>query len=270
MTFGPLHHSSPGALTPDDGWSISSPVAGSMILHSMFGRVTPTVPSGMSSRSSGMVWLTGLISLIPYPCRTVQPSRVATACPSSCVQRCGTGEDDADRRRVVVVDDRVLGQRHRDRRRDVQIRGAVLRDDPQEFGQVELGHGDDRRLPVQGAVHQHVHAVDVEERQDGQDLVVPGHADHRPALGDVRDQVPVRQHHALGPPGGAGGIGEHGEMRCRVEVQLRSRGAAGHQRAQAGAVRRGRWASRRSARRSPAGCRPSRPRHRPGAGTSTR
>lgn len=83
MMFGPLHHSSPAALTPSLGTSISLPVSGSTILHSMFGIVRPTVSRGISSRSTGIACETGLISLMPYPCRTMQFRRDATACPSS-------------------------------------------------------------------------------------------------------------------------------------------------------------------------------------------
>ena len=40
MTFGPLHHSSPGSLPPRRRrYATSSPVAGSTSLHSMFGSV---------------------------------------------------------------------------------------------------------------------------------------------------------------------------------------------------------------------------------------
>ncbi|KAF0962823.1 hypothetical protein MLGJGCBP_04053 [Rhodococcus sp. T7] len=83
MMFGPAHHNSPGALTPSLGYSTSCPVAGSTSLHSMFAIVGPTESRAMSSRSNGIACETGLISDIPYPCRTRHPSRVATALPSS-------------------------------------------------------------------------------------------------------------------------------------------------------------------------------------------
>src|SRR5690606_28334528 len=84
MTLGPLHHSSPGAETPSPvGYSTSSPVAGSTILHSMFAIVGPTESSSVSLSSKGIACDTGDISDMPYPCRTLQPRRFATDPASS-------------------------------------------------------------------------------------------------------------------------------------------------------------------------------------------
>ncbi len=66
MTLGPLTHSSPGSVTPSAPTSvISSPVAGSMSLHTSFGSIAPTELTGMSSRSCGIACDTGLSSLMP-------------------------------------------------------------------------------------------------------------------------------------------------------------------------------------------------------------
>ena len=54
---------SPGSLSPT-----VSPVSGSMILISMWGRTRPTVPTFLSSGSSGEVCVdTGEVSVMPYP-----------------------------------------------------------------------------------------------------------------------------------------------------------------------------------------------------------
>ncbi len=65
MMLGPLHISSPGSLTPDSGCGISSPVSGSTSFDSRFGMARPIDDSEMSSRSSGMVCETGLVSVMP-------------------------------------------------------------------------------------------------------------------------------------------------------------------------------------------------------------
>ena len=52
-------------------------------------------------------------------------------------------------------------------------------------------------------VHQHLHPVDVEERQDGDEGVVGRHVEHGLTLHEVGDEVAVREHHALRQAGGA-------------------------------------------------------------------
>lgn len=68
MTLGPATHSSPGTLSPSAGMPMSSPVAGSTILLTVFGIGHPQEFSGAcgpSPGSTGMTWLTGLSSLMP-------------------------------------------------------------------------------------------------------------------------------------------------------------------------------------------------------------
>ena len=71
ITLGPLNHSSPVSLRPSAGGSISSPVSGSMSLDAALDTVQPTELSGATvpmfrwPPSNGVMWLTGLSSLIP-------------------------------------------------------------------------------------------------------------------------------------------------------------------------------------------------------------
>ena len=114
------------------------------------------------------------------------------------VQRRRAARDEAQAREVVVVDERMLGQREHDRRRDVAGRDAVLLDRREELREVEARHRDDARAAPQGVVEHERLAVDVEERQDGDHAVVLADRPHGRVLAEVRDEVAVRQHHALG------------------------------------------------------------------------
>ncbi len=161
--------------------------------------------------------------------RAVQP--LAHGVAEVGVQRRGAGEDDVDAVDVVLLDHRVLRQRHRDRRGHVDPVDPVLRDDPQELREVELRHRHDGCPRVDALVHHAGHAVDVEERQDGQDLRRRRHVrPHRLHLQQVRDEVAVGQDDALGPPGGARGVGQ----RRHVVAGHRDRRALGRRRQQVG------------------------------------
>ena len=71
ITLGPLNHSSPVWLKPSAGNSISSPLSGSTSFEAALDTVHPTELSGASScmltlpPSNGVMWLTGLSSLMP-------------------------------------------------------------------------------------------------------------------------------------------------------------------------------------------------------------
>ena len=71
--------------------------------------------------------------------------------------------------KAALVDGGVLGQRQQDGRRDERAGDLVVLDRPEEVLQVEARQRDDGRAPLQALVHQHGQAVDVEERQDGDD-----------------------------------------------------------------------------------------------------
>ncbi len=116
-----------------------------------------------------------------------------------------------------------------DGRRDEQVGAAVILDDAEELGQVELGHRHQARAAAQGDVEEHGHPVDVEERQQRQHPVVALDVEHGPALHDVRDQVGVAELDALGEARRAGRVRQHGEVGGRIEGHLRRRRLLGEQ-----------------------------------------
>ena len=69
--------------------------------------------------------------------------------------------------------------------------------------EIELRHRDQARAGEERGVEQHRHAVDVEERQDCENLVVGADAHPRHDLADVRDQVAMGEHDPLGSTGSA-------------------------------------------------------------------
>ena len=73
----------------------------------------------------------------------------------------------------------------------------------EELAEVEASHHHQPCARMQRGVEQHRHSVDVEERQHGEDHVLGDHPVQRPDLRDVRHQVAMRQHHALGVAGGS-------------------------------------------------------------------
>ncbi len=119
----------------------------------------------------------------------------------------------------------MLGQRNRDRRGgDEHVGALLLGDEREELDEIELGHRDERRPIAQGGVEQHGHAVDVEERQDGEDAIIGADAHARIDLAHVGHEVGVGEHHALGPPGGARRVRQHREVGGGIETHLRGRG----------------------------------------------
>ena len=204
MTFGPAHPQLAASPEP------SSPVSGSTSLHSTFGQREADEARSISGAVVGHAvadrrQLGHPVALQHRAVQALAPS----AWPSSASRGAAPEKTMSHAVDVVLVDHRVLGQGHRDRRGDVDPVDLVLRDDPQELREVELRHRHDRRPRVDALVHHAGHAVDVEERQHGEDLRRGRHVRaHRLDLQQVRDEVAVRQHHALGPPGGARGVGQ--------------------------------------------------------------
>ena len=113
------------------------------------------------------------------------------------VQRCRARQHRAQCRQVVVVHQRMLGQRHRHRRRDIGHGHLVVLDIGEELLEIEARHHHQPRPRMQDRVEQHRHSVDVEERHDRDDDIVGLHVLHRAGLGDVGDQVAMCEHHAL-------------------------------------------------------------------------
>ena len=137
------------------------------------------------------------------------------------VQRCRARQHRAQCRQVVVVHQRMLGQRHRHRRRDIGHGHLVVLDIGEELLEIEARHHHQPRPRMQDGVEQHRHSVDVEERHDRDDDIVGLHVLHRAGLGDVGDQVAMGEHHALGVAGRARTVGQHGQMGRWVEVDPR-------------------------------------------------
>ena len=79
----------------------------------------------------------------------------------------------------------------------------------EELLEVEPRHRHDRGAGGQTHVHEHLHAVDVEERQHRDERLVLVEGDHRCRLREVGHQVAVGEHHALGQAGGARRVGQH-------------------------------------------------------------
>ena len=91
----------------------------------------------------------------------------------------------------------------------------------QELFEVEPWHRDDRGAGAQAEVHQHLHAVDVEERQHRDEGVVLVRFDRGECLLDVRDKVAVRQHDALRQSGRPRRVGQYDDV---VELDRHLRG----------------------------------------------
>ena len=114
----------------------------------------------------------------------------------------------------------MLSQRDGDGRRDVEVGAAEVLDDGEELDQVEPRHRDEGGALAQREIEQDRHPVDVEERQHGQDAIRGIQVHVRHALGHVRHEVAVAEHHALGDAGRARRVREDGDVRRRVERDL--------------------------------------------------
>ena len=106
----------------------------------------------------------------------------------------------------------MLRKPHDDRRSEEKPRDAVLLDGLQERLQLEPGHGDDRRAPVEAHVHDHGHSVDVEERENGDQLLLASDVEHGAGLHKVGDEVAVGEHHALREARCSARVGQHDEV----------------------------------------------------------
>ena len=126
-------------------------------------------------------------------------------------ERRGPEEADPQRRQIVVCHAWILGQAKSDRWNREQHGDPVSREKVQELIHVEPAHHDLGAARSYGAVHQNVHAVDVEQGQVRQQDVVGandrGFVLTVQELLDVSDQVVVREHHTLGEARGAGRVG---------------------------------------------------------------
>ncbi len=109
----------------------------------------------------------------------------------------------------------MLRQRDDHRRRDERARELVLLVQRQELLEIESRHRHDPDAGPQARVHEHLHAVDVKEREHRDEAVVLLKRNHGKGLLGVRDEVAVREHHALRQTRRARGVGQHDDV---VEV----------------------------------------------------
>src|SRR5438309_187152 len=70
-------------------------------------------------------------------------------------------------------------------------------------------------------IQNHVQTIDVIQRQKAKHSVVPAkwRTVRRDELKNIRDQIEMREHHALGKSGGAAGVGKGGEQFPRRPVR---------------------------------------------------
>ena len=108
----------------------------------------------------------------------------------------------------------------------------------QELFQLEARHDDDGRSFEETRVHDDVHAVDVEERQDGDQRVLFRDAINFFKLAQVSDHVVMRQHHTLRHAGRAARIRQRNDVFARVDFNLRHNSFALKQRGKRRCARR--------------------------------
>jgi hypothetical protein len=130
----------------------------------------------------------------------------------------GAREERVQAGEVVVLHDLLLGQREHERRHHVRVRDPVALQRLQALLEVEAGQRDHGGPAVQGQVHDHDHAVDVEAGQQAEHGVRPLQpVDGAGRLQDVGHQVAVREHDALGQPRGPAGVGQDHHVFARLD-----------------------------------------------------
>ena len=156
--------------------------------HSVLGSEVPTEVIRVSFFGE-LVWVTGLVSVRPYPWRTSMSLRAAA--PRATDSGNGAAPDMTFRSDEMsnLSDQRMLGQGEHDRRHEVRRRHAVLLQEVEELLEVEARHRDDGGAGLQRGAHDHRHAVDVVEGQNADQRVVGRDALVGRDLGHVGDQV---------------------------------------------------------------------------------
>ena len=110
----------------------------------------------------------------------------------------------------------MLGEGQDDRRYQIGAGHGVVLHDLQELLEVEAGQRHGGHAFSQHEVHEDLQPVHVEVRQDRHNDVVGFGGHHGRALHQVRNEVPVRQHHPFGVPGRAAGVGQDGHRLRRI------------------------------------------------------
>ena len=160
---------------------------------------------------------------------TAQPSRSASRVCNSPESGAAPLSRNRSERDVVLVEQGRERKAEADRRRGVEHRDAVLRDERQHLPHVEAPHQHLRRSGGDGAQLEDGHAVDVEERQVHEHHVAAPDdallARASEVLPHVGVEVGVGEHDALLQAGGAGGEGQRGDVVIGVERGLGRRAA---------------------------------------------
>ena len=138
----------------------------------------------------------------------------------------------------MPLDSLVPRECEHDRRDDERMRDAVLFDRAEHDLEVEAWDRHDRRALTQGVVEHDHESVDVEERKDTKRNFVLAGQEVRLDLAQVRNEIAMREQHALREAGRAARIGKrddvvrvHGNLRSLVVrlEQLRERPLADHE-----------------------------------------
>ena len=82
-------------------------------------------------------------------------------------------------------------------------RDPLVLNKTQNLLEIESGHGDDGDALGQQAIHEDLHAVDVEERQHRQGNLIVLHRQSTLDLAQIGDKIAVGEHHSLGQPRGS-------------------------------------------------------------------
>ena len=138
-------------------------------------------------------------------------------------ERRSTGENLLDRREVVLIDDWRLCESEHHRWHGEEAGDLVLGHEFEGLLHVETGHGEHGDTVGEHAVHQDLHAVDVEERQSGKADLVVGVDEHVLHLRNVRHQVVVGEHHAFGKTRRARRVRQRHYVIAHIDLDLRDR-----------------------------------------------
>ena len=102
----------------------------------------------------------------------------------------------------------IQGRRHGGHHGD-----ALIYDQGNQLRYMEAGYEDECPAQSQHWVQNHVQTVDVIEREKAKNHIIrsQGRTVRRDELKNIRDQIEMREHHALRKSGGAAGIGKCGQ-----------------------------------------------------------
>ncbi len=135
-------------------------------------------------------------------------------------KRGGAGDDKFKRRQVVLVDERMLRQRQNHWRHDVEMAHPMRLDQPEHRCEIEARQRHRYGTTGQHHVHQHFHAIDVEEGQDRHRHVAGTDVSEGLDLKRIGNKVAMGQHHPLRQSRGARRVGQHDDRSRRVERNL--------------------------------------------------